>query len=667
MILQDTIDKIYDAVRIEEVVADFVNLKKRGTSLIGLCPFHNEKTPSFNVSVTRGIYKCFGCGKGGDSVNFIMEHEKAAYPEALRYLAAKYQIKVEETIPDKNLIEKNDDRESLFILNRWAKDFFAASLLNSPEGTQAGLSYLRERGIRDSAIERFELGYSTESRYSLTQAALREGFQAQFLIASGLSIKPETGDMYDRFRGRVMFPIHNISGKIIGFGGRILRKEEKTAKYLNSPESAIYHKSESLYGISQAKKAIREKDICLLAEGYTDVISLSQSGIENVVASSGTSLTLQQIKLISRLTPNITILYDGDAAGIKASMRGIDLILEQGLHVRVLLFPEGHDPDSYIQKVGASAFTEYLEESQQDFILYKTQILLSEAGTDPIKRSYVIHDILESISKVPDSISREQYLKQCSELLGMSERDLLVELNKLIHQKNRAHTTSASLSQAQPTPPQQSPMSAQGPADIEMHLQSTEQLRDDELVAESELRPSDLPLSYPDDIQEKEILRLLVNYGDRPLEIGQTVSAFIFTQTEDIEFSNPLYEKFYGDLLTQGEKLGSTQTISFANIRDESIKKLFVDLLSSPYSLSANWDDMHQIKVKREEELLLIAADTAINHLKMRKLMRMITDNQEKMRGEKDSVHIMELQSIHGRLTQLKSDLSRALGVVVIK
>ncbi|RZK88372.1 MAG: DNA primase, partial [Pedobacter sp.] len=411
MIIRETIDKIMETARIEEVVGDFVHLKKRGTSLIGNCPFHGEKTPSFHVSVNKGIYKCFGCGKGGDSVRFIMDHEKYSYPEALKFLANKYNIEVEETVESVQDVEAQNARESLYIVSAFAANFFEDQLWNGSEGKAIGLSYFKERGFREDIIKKFNLGYSPDVWDALTLDAVKNKHTEEYLEKTGLAIRNDKGKLYDRFRGRVMFPIHNFTGRVIGFGGRTLKTDKNVPKYVNSPESDIYHKSNVLYGLFHAKKAIRDLDNCYLVEGYADVLSVHQANIENVVASSGTSLTIEQIRLIGRFTQNVTILYDGDAAGIKASLRGLDMILEEGLNVKVVSFPQGDDPDSYMHKVGAGAFKTYVEENRKDFILYKANILLADAGNDPIKRAGIIRDIVESIAKIPDNIKASVFIR----------------------------------------------------------------------------------------------------------------------------------------------------------------------------------------------------------------------------------------------------------------
>src|SRR5580698_6554180 len=431
MITKPTIDRIMEAIDIVEVVGEFVQLKKRGANYVGLSPFANERTPSFTVSPVKGIFKDFSSGKGGSAITFLMELEKFTYPEALKWLAKKYSIEVEETVESVENKEEENHRESLMIVSAYAAKFFHESLLETDEGKNIGLSYFKERGFSNDTIKKFELGYSPDQWEAFTGQALKEGYQQQFLEESGLSVKRDNGTLYDRYRGRVMFPIHSFTGRVIAFGGRTLKSDKNVPKYVNSPESEIYHKSNILYGLYFAKKAIREEDNCYLVEGYADVLSVHQAGIENVVASSGTSLTVEQIKLISRFTKNITILYDGDAAGIKASLRGLDMILEEGLNVKVVLFPDGHDPDSYVRNFGTNGFKKHIEDNKKDFILYKTDILLKEAGNDPIKKAAVIREIVESVAKIPDSIKASVFIKECSYLLQIDERALLSELNKM--------------------------------------------------------------------------------------------------------------------------------------------------------------------------------------------------------------------------------------------
>jgi DNA primase len=420
MIDHSTIERILDAAQIADVIQEFVPLKKRGVNLLGLCPFHNEKTPSFTVSPSKGIFKCFGCGKGGNSVNFIMEHEHLSYPEALKYLASKYHIEIEEKELTKEDIEKQNERESMLVITAYAGRQFKENLFNSDEGISVGLTYFKERGFRHDTLKKFDVGYSFENRDAFSKKAVEDGYKQEFLVKTGLSIQHEER-IFDRFSGRVMFPIHSLSGQILGFGGRVLKSDPKAAKYLNSPESEIYHKSKIVYGVYQARKSITLHDRCYLVEGYTDVLSLHEADIENVVASSGTSLTQEQVRLIKRFTQNITILYDGDAAGIKASIRGIDIVLEEGLNVKIVLLPPGEDPDSYSKKVSNEEFSRYLRQNETDFIRFKTQLLLSEAQNDPVRRADLIRDIVKSIAVIPETITRTVYIKECSTLMEVSE------------------------------------------------------------------------------------------------------------------------------------------------------------------------------------------------------------------------------------------------------
>ncbi|WP_446751468.1 DNA primase [Tenacibaculum sp. L6] len=431
MITQQTIDKVFETARVEEVIGEFVQLKKSGSSFKGLSPFTDERTPSFMVSPVKQIWKDFSTGKGGNAISFLMEHEHYTYPEAIRWLAEKYNIEIEETEQSDEQKQQMNERESMFLVSKFAKDYFHDVLMNTQNGRAIGLSYFKERGFREDTIEKFDLGYCKDEWDNFTKAALDKGYDLKYLKSTGLTIVKEGGAedrKFDRFKGRVMFPIHSMSGRILGFGGRILTNDKKAAKYLNSPESEIYHKSKILYGLYQAKKEIAKEDNCFLVEGYTDVISFHQSGIENVVASSGTALTPDQIRLVNRLTKNITVLFDGDAAGIRASLRGIDLILEQGMNVKVVTFPEGEDPDSFAKAHSNADLKQYLAEKSQDFIEFKVSLLMKEAANDPVKKAGLIRDIVTSISKIPDGIQREVYVQECARIMDISEQVLFSEL-----------------------------------------------------------------------------------------------------------------------------------------------------------------------------------------------------------------------------------------------
>lgn len=641
MITKETIDRIFETVRIEEVVGDFVHLKKRGVNLLGVCPFHNEKTPSFTVSPIKGIYKCFGCGKAGNSVNFIMEHEKLSYPEALRYLAQKYNIELEEdyTLTEEDQL-RHGKRESLLILNDYAKKYFIDLLWNTEEGKNIGLSYFKERGFREDSIKKFELGYSINEWDHLTKKAIAEGYVEEFLEETGLSIRNEQKhSLYDRFRGRVLFPVHNLTGRVVAFGGRILKTDPKNPKYVNSPESEIYHKSSILYGAYFAKKSIREQDNCYLVEGYTDVISLHQSGIENVVASSGTSLTTEQIRLISRFTKNITILYDGDPAGIKASLRGIEMILEEGLNVKVVLFPEGHDPDSYVREVGGTLFENYIKENQKDFILFKASLLLEEVKNDPIRKADLIREMVETIAKIPDNIKASLFIKECSSLMDIEERILFSELNNIKVKKIRKENKLKDV------------------------------VLPDQELAHVIKEPA---INKQDEHQEYEIIRLLFTYGSYTnwhREMPElTVAEYIIEQlnTDNIEFHNVLYKEIIDLYKTELNNKNHFHEHYFTNHERNDIRELAATILVSPHTLSDNWIT-HDIIVPQETQRLKASIISAINHLKMKKILRLIEENKENLKTITTEEEVLKYQEIHQHLTELKMQLSREMGTVIPK
>lgn len=655
MISKDSIDRIFNTVRIEEVVGDFVPLKKRGVNLIGLCPFHNEKTPSFNVNPVRNIYKCFGCGKGGNAVNFIMDHEQYSYPEALRFLAKKYNIEIEETVPDPKDDLLRDEKESLFVINTFAQKSFSEILFDTEEGRSVGLSYFKERGFTEETIRKFQLGYTLSEWSAFTDLALKAGYKEEFLEKTRLTIKNDAGKKYDRFRGRVMFPIHNLSGRVIGFGGRVLKKDEKTAKYVNSPESEIYHKSQSLYGIYFAKKAIVQRENCFLVEGYTDVISLHQSGIENVVASSGTSLTVEQIRLIGRYTKNVTVLYDGDAAGIKASIRGIDLILEEGLNVKVVLFPDGDDPDSYSRKHSHSELLDFVNGNAKDFVMFKTGLLLDEVKNDPVRKAGLVRDVVETIAKIPDPIIRSMYLKQSSAMMDIQENLLIAELNKIRRQQLKKDLPVRDIEELLP-----------------------------ELLIPHKQQAEDLST----EIQEKNIIRLLFNFGNHELHFHEEVdnpdrpghkdvndivirvARYIVDEiaNDELAFENTLYDRI---LKSYTELISSQTEIDpqiFLNSEDPGISELTVELLSPRYFLSENWEVMHKIIVPVEEGVLKDAVEKSVFHLKNKKVLKMIDDNQKKIKAAHeaggDYTDLMEMEK---KLQSVKMEISKVLGIDILK
>ncbi|TCD18337.1 DNA primase [Pedobacter psychrodurus] len=658
MINRETIDKIMDTARIEEVVGDFVHLKKRGTSLIGNCPFHGEKTPSFHVSVTKGIYKCFGCGKGGDSVRFIMDHEKYSYPEALKFLANKYNIEVEEAELSPQDVEAQSAKESLYIVSQYAAAFFVKQLWETDEGRGIGLSYFKERGFREDILKKFDVGYSPDVWDAMTQSAINAGHKLEFLEATGLSIKNDNGKIYDRFRGRVMFPIHNFTGRIIGFGGRTLKTDKNVPKYVNSPESEIYHKSNVLYGLFHAKKAIRDLDNCYLAEGYADVLSVHQAGIENVVASSGTSLTVEQIKLIGRFTQNITILFDGDAAGIKASLRGLDMILEEGLNVKIVSFPDGHDPDSYMHHVGAGAFKTYLEENRKDFILYKANVLLKDAGNDPIKRAGIIRDIVESIAKIPDQIKASVFIRECSSLLEIDEHILLGELNKMRSAKLKKSFDSNQRANPSSSPKQYSSGAPEplGPPD---------DLWDDSVG------PSEQQAVDDDEPQEKEILRLMLAYGHMLVTWDQNedlyIGSFILQNLTDVVFKRSLHDKIIKLYWEKAEKGRLPTEKDFTQNSDREISDLAITLSTSKYQLSENWLNRHLIYVKDESMDLKKTILGGIYHLKKNKIQVIKQGILSELKTEKDSSKQEDLMVRYSNIKRIEKIIADFMGAIIVE
>ena len=561
MIDQATIDKIMAATDIVDVVSDFVSLRRRGANYWGLCPFHDDRSPSFSVSPSKGVCKCFSCGKGGSAIHFIMEHEQLSYYEALKYLAKKYNIEVHEKELTDEERQKRSERENMFVINTFAQEFFSKSLLETDEGRSVGLAYFKERGFNEDIIRKFGLGYSPEKRDALAVEAQKRGYKIDYLLKTGLCRETQEGRIYDLFSGRVMFPVYSVSGKVVAFGGRILKSGVKISKYFNSPESDIYHKSDELYGIYQAKRAIEKERRCYLVEGYTDVLSMHQSGIENVVASSGTALTHGQIRLIHRFTDNITVLYDGDAPGIKASLRGIDLLLQEGLNIKVVLLPDGEDPDSFSKSQSAESFTRYIKEHETDFIRFKTQLLLEDAGEDPIKRADIISNIVESISLIPDAIVRSVYVQECSRLLQIDEQVLLSELNKRRQKRaeqqfsrerynqerqsaattnapKSGNTTTAAPANGNETPPPPSLADMPAQAETPEAAPITDHSLSKRVAQQSPLEK-----------YEREIIRYIVRYGYRNLfetadGSWQKVWEYIVEELsiDSIELSNPLYK-----------------------------------------------------------------------------------------------------------------------------
>jgi DNA primase len=635
-ISKETIDKIRESADVVEVVGDYVSLKKKGQSYMACCPFHNEKTPSFSVSPGKGIYKCFGCGKSGDAIQFVMDMEAVGYIDSLRHLARKYGIEVEERESTPEELLAQNEKESLYIVLNHAKNYYHDLLLNNEEGQAIGLSYFMERGFTDATIRKFELGYSLSAWDAFTKDAMVKNYKPELLEKAGLSLTRENQDgsigRYDRFRGRVIFPIHNVTGRVIAFGARILKNEKNQPKYVNSPETEVYHKSKILYGIYQARQSIRQEENCFLVEGYTDVISLHQAGIENVVASSGTSLTEDQIRLIGRYTENITVLYDGDPAGIKASIRGIDLILEAGLNVNVVLFPDGDDPDSYVKKTGPAAFRSFINSAKQDFISFKTSLFLQEAGGDPIKKAGVIKEIIASIARIPDTIKRQVFIKQCSQLLEIDEQVLISENNKLRLALDKQKATAAR------------------DENIPEQLPEVSEEEKDNIAQVDVVR-----------LHEREIIRLLINYGDDVLEEHIKVKEYLLSEVEDRDFKTDIYKKMLELIKKEGAHLSLSSLIAHD---DSEIRNEAIDLISSKYELSKNWEKF-QIFVTTEKSNLSSAIFTTITRLKWKDIEEMIEENKLNLKHPGDADEEEIFLKIHMKLKEAEKEIAKILGNVV--
>lgn len=646
---REKVEEILQAAHIEEVVGEFLTLKKRGANLIGCCPFHNEKTPSFSVNPARNIFKCFGCGKAGDSAKFLMEHEHLSYPEALRYLAKKYNIKVEEKALSADELMAQSKREQMFNINDFANKYFVNSLWNSEEGSTVGLAYFRERGFMNPIIERFQLGYCPTPNDAFAKYAVQNGYSKELLLEMGLC-KDGSKGLYDFYHGRVMFPIHNITGKVIGFGGRTLFTDKTIAKYFNSPENEIYKKKDTLYGICFAKNAISKEDNCILVEGYFDVLRMHQIGIENVVASSGTSLTMEQIRLVKRYTKNITMLYDGDSAGVHAAIRGTDMILSEGMNVRVVLLPPEHDPDTFGKDYPADEVKAYLKDHAQDFIRFKTELLMKDAANDPIKKSQTIRDIVTSISLIPDSIFRTIYIKECSRILEMPEQTLANELNKLLRAQLKKE------------------LGKDGENLPEDKVTSPPQKVDD--IEES------LPLGY---YQERELVRLMLMYGSEMItdeyenEDGETVlenvsvAQFITDalNNDNISFVDETHRKIF-DIFDQAINEGAIPSDRFfTSHEDAAISQLAADLLSTPYRLDG-WEK-RSIFVKKEEDVLKANVVSSIYRYEDLFVERLQREVMEKLKATDDIAEQFALLKQKKQYDELRQQFNQKLGIVIAK
>lgn len=650
MISPATIQQVKDAMRVEDVVGEFVALKRKGPRYLGLCPFHNEKTPSFNVSPQLGIFKCFGCGEAGDAITFLQKHEHLSYVEAIRWLAKRYGIEVqeEEATPEQQL--EQSERESLAVIQQWAMEWTEHQLWESEEGRRVGLAYFHERGFTDHTIRTFRLGYVPAAGNAFAQAALAHGFLPELLEKAGWIKRRDDAARtpWDFFAGRVTFPVLGLTGQPIAFGARTLREDKKLPKYFNSPESLLYVKSRSLYGIHHAKKAIAEQGVCYLVEGYTDVISLHQAGIHNVVASSGTSLTEDQVRLIKRYAPTVTILYDGDPAGMKASLRGIDLVLKEGLNVKVVTFPDGEDPDSFASKRGHTEVVAYLHDKAQDFLAFKTALLTTGTEHDPVQRAAAIHDIVESLALVPDLVLRTLYIQQCSHMLGVGEQALITEVNKVVRKRYRKQTGEEAPPAPEPT------VAPQQQAQVEPVTGTT--------------------------TQERDLLRMLLRYGGERITVPLTQDdgsvgheevplaevMFELLASDGTEFTDPLSWAVYVDY-RQRHNLGEqVSAADYTGHENPQWRDLAIDLLAEKHELSPNWLERHRIPVKHESEQLYDALIEAVDLLKERRVDRMVSEQEERLRSS-DPAEVKAAMEEILRLQVIKKMFAKRTGRVVVR
>jgi DNA primase len=676
LISQNTIQQILGRIDIIDVIGGFVKLKKRGTNYLGLCPFHNERTPSFTVSPSKEIYKCFGCGKSGNTISFLMEHEKYSYVDSLRWLANKYGIEIEETFATDEQKQQMQVADSLYIINNFAQQFFAKTLFETEEGRDIGLSYLKERGFREDIIKKFQLGYNPEARDSFTKAAIAAQYNSELLLKTGL-VANRNDQLMDNYRGRIIFPVHNHSGKVLGFGARILKTNDKAPKYINTPENEIYVKSKILYGSYFARMAIDKADECLLVEGYTDVISLHQSGIENVVASGGTSLTQDQLRLIRKYTNNLTIIYDGDAAGIKAALRGLDLALEEGLNVKLVLIPDKEDPDSYVNKVGASAFNEFVRSNKRDFILFQLEVALKDAGSDTTKKSEVVNSIAETISKInkaEDFTKQQDYIKQCSEILKIDEGGLHALVNKFI--RNRISTQEKVL-----------PFE-----EARSHEENAQK------AAATDYDDSTFNLLFKDELQEKEFARVLLEHGNKKWNESIVAEFMLEEIFDDGLIDNADVLRLINEYKKALDKERAPLDKNlFVYSNDPAISSFTVSLLNFPYEASEHWkkefssstgyqrklfeqsyeDFLRSVSVGNETELMTflkmdedkthIEVESALSYLKLKKIKRMLLENQVDLEKKHSPEEYRNLAQTHEHLKQMEREISDKLGAVIIK
>ena len=642
MIAQESIRQIQDRIDIVDIVGDFVKLKKRGVNYLGLCPFHNEKTPSFTVSPTKEIYKCFGCGRSGNAIGFLMEHEKYSFVEAIRWLAEKYGVELEETAASPETILERQQAESLYIVNHFAQEYFTRNLMEGEEGQTIGKSYFEKRGFTDETMRKFQLGYCNQNWDDFTREALRQQYKLEFLEKSGLTVV-RNDKSYDNYRGRVIFPIHNQSGKVIGFGARILKKNDRAPKYINSPENEIYEKRRILYGTYFARHAIDKLDECLLVEGYTDVISLHQAGMENTVASSGTSLTTDQLRLIKKYTGRLTLLYDGDPAGIKAALRGLDMALEEGLDVKLVLLPEGEDPDSYVQKVGAAAFRRFIAENKKDFILFRLEVSMEEVQNDPSKKAALVNEMAETLSKInkaEDFTKQQDYIRECSRILAIDEGGLTTLVNQHIRKKIQKRRDTRTVPDKAPEPTA------------------------DEITADDDL----LKLMTDDDRQEKDLVRVLLEHGDKMWDDRYNVAYYIFHSSLNFDLiENKTIRSVLSEYKQQLDQGAAPQEKFFIYHANPEISKMAVNLLYTPYEISPNWMGFFKINVPGKESLYKQDVQSALNYLMLKMVRQLIHQNQKDLQEAADMAEQLRIMEVHQQLKRKEKEIADEMGLVIRK
>lgn len=646
MIPQETIQQIVSRIDIIEIINSFVKLKKRGTNYIGLCPFHNEKSPSFTVSPSKEIYKCFGCGRSGNAISFLMEHEKYSYVEALKWLAAKYNVEIEEKETSPEFKQQQQAADSLYIINKFAQQFFSDALFNSDEGVNIGMSYLKERGFRESTIQKFEIGYNPGNRDSFAKSAVENQFNKELLLKAGL-VTERDNSLQDNYRGRIIFPIHNQSGKVCGFGARIIRKNDKAPKYINTPENGIYVKSKILYGSWFARQAIDKADECLLVEGYTDVISLHQAGIENVVASGGTSLTPDQLRLIKKFSSNLTILYDGDAAGIKAALRGLDLALEEGLNVQLVLLPNEEDPDSYVNKYGAAALHSFIKENKKEFILFQLEYSLAEAGNDTNKKAQVVNRIAESISKInkaEDFTKQQDYIRKTAEILKIDEGGLHNLVNKFVREKFTKDEKKF------------------------FQQENTYQETGNPILGSDNESSETLELIKDELYHERSVVRCLIEFGLKEWEPGKTVADYLLYECLDNDsIEDPMLKKIINTFRTWYEEKLEPVAKNFLYSEDLQMSNAVVNMIEFPYEVSDGWLQKYEMPVPTREENYKKDITSSLRYLELKKIKKLIILNAEEIKNNSSAESQMLLIQTHAHLKNMEIQLTREIGMVIMK